>query len=102
MNVSKLLSGESNQKELAQAWPHLTVDPESGSQAEGIFLALLSYIHMLVDSVTDFPGHCQVVFTLTAGPNDNIPLVHGLHHLFCLLEIYVMEGWMCNHSLDVC
>jgi hypothetical protein len=29
-------------------------------------------------------------------------LVHGLHHLFCLLEIYVMEGRVCNHSLDVC
>lgn len=86
----------------ASTGSHLTVDPQSGSQAEGIFLALLPHIHMLVDAITDFPGHCQVVLALAAWSDNHITLVHGLHHLFCLLEIDIMEGWVCDHSLDVC
>lgn len=86
----------------AGAGSHLTVDPQGGSQAEGIFLAFFPHIHVLVDAVTDLPGHRQVIFALAARPDNHITLVHGLHHLFRLLEIYIMEGWVCNHSLDVC
>lgn len=32
--------------------PHLSVDPECVSQAEGILLALLSHINVLVDAVS--------------------------------------------------
>lgn len=84
------------------AGSHLTVDPKGGSQAEGIFLALFPHVHVLVNAVTDLPGHGQVIFTLATWADDHVTLVHGLHHLFCLLEVYIMEGWVCDHSLDVC
>lgn len=87
--------------ECAGAASYLTVDPQGGSQAEGIFLAFFPHIHMLVDAVTDLPGHCQVILTLAAWSDDHITLVHGFHHFFCLLKIYIMEGWVCNHSLDI-
>lgn len=70
---------------------YLCVDPEHGAQAEGILLALLPDIHVLVDAIVDLPGDSQVVLPFAARPDDHIPLVHGLHHLLCLLEADVVE-----------
>lgn len=70
---------------------YLCVNPEHGAQAEGILLALFPDIHMLVDAIVDLPGDSQVVLPFAAWPNYHIPLVHGLHHLLCLLEADVVE-----------
>lgn len=80
---------------------YLCVDPECVSQAEGVLLALLSYVNVLVDAISNLPSNSQVVLSLTAGPDDHISLVHGLHHLLCLLEVDVMERWVGYHPLDV-
>lgn len=80
---------------------HLSVNPQSMSEAEGILFALLTDIHMLIDPIRHLPRHSQVVLPFTAGSNHHITLVHGLHHLLRLFEIDVVEGRMSNHTLYV-
>lgn len=57
-----------------------------------MFVVLLSYL----------PGDCEVVLSLAAGPDDQISLVQGLHHLFCLVETDIVEVGVGDHTLYVC
>lgn len=78
----------------SQACPaglYLCVNPEHGAQTEGILLALFSDIHVLVNAIVDLPGDSQMILPFAAWPNNHISLVHGLHHLLCLLEADVVE-----------
>lgn len=77
--------------QVCSAGLYLCVNPEHGAQAEGILLALLPDIYVLVNAIVDLPGDSQVVFPFAARPDNHIPLVHGLHHLLCLLEADVVE-----------
>ena len=81
--------------------PYLAVDPEGVPQAEGVLLALLPHVDMLVDALGHLPGDRQVVLPLAAGPDDEVALVHGLHHLLRLLEVDVVERRVGDHALDV-
>ena len=47
------------------------------------------------------PGDREVVLPLAAGPDDQVSLVQGLHHLLRLLEADVVEAWVGDHTLDV-
>lgn len=47
------------------------------------------------------PGYSEVVLSLAAGPDDQVSLVQGLHHLLRLVEADVVEVWVSDHTLDV-
>lgn len=47
------------------------------------------------------PGYSEVVLSLAAGPDNQVSLVQGLHHLLCLVEADVVEVWVGDHALDV-
>lgn len=47
------------------------------------------------------PGDSEVVLSLAAGPDDQVALVQGLHHLLCLVEADVVEVGVGDHTLDV-
>lgn len=53
-------------------------------------------------SVSYFPGDCEVVLSLAAGPDDQVSLVQGLHHLLCLVKTYIVEVGVGNNTLYIC
>lgn len=42
-----------------------------------------------------------MVLSLAAGPDDQVSLIQGLHHLLCLVEADVVKVWVGDHTLDV-
>ena len=43
---------------------HLTIDPQRAAQAERVFFAFLAYVHVMEDTITDFPRDGQVIRAL--------------------------------------
>lgn len=88
-------------RDVADAPPHLIVDPERMSKTKGVLFSFLAHVHMLIDPISHLPCDGQVILSFTAGSNHHVTLVHGLHHLLCLFEVDVVERRVGNHTFDV-
>lgn len=66
-----------------------------------MFLHFWSPLLPYYSLVSYLPCDSEVILSLAAGSDDQVSLVQGLHRLLCLVETYIVEVEMGNHTLYI-